>query len=119
MDNLPQEESTRRNLLDRRSLLYGAAATLPLTYAGLAVAQAPNGKQTAGGQPFPGLIARQREPDNLEFPFPTLDSFLVPTDRFYVRSHFPVPALDVKTWRLRVEGEVKKPLELTFDQLRK
>jgi DMSO/TMAO reductase YedYZ molybdopterin-dependent catalytic subunit len=64
------------------------------------------------------VILRQHEPDNLEFPFPTLDSFLVPNERFYVRSHFGVPRLDAQTWRLRVEGEVERPQELTYDQVR-
>ncbi|MBI3409503.1 MAG: sulfite oxidase [Planctomycetes bacterium] len=62
---------------------------------------------------------RTFQPDNLEFPFHTLDSFIVPNDRFYVRSHFPTPAIDVKTWRLRVEGEVDHPLELSYDEIRK
>src|SRR5207244_2932017 len=37
---------------------------------------------------------------------------------FYVRNHFPTPALDAKAWRLRVEGAVDRPLELTLDQVR-
>ncbi len=109
--------------IDRRTLLRGAAV-LPLAVAasaGAALGAEPGGGE--GGQtstpPFPGLIARVRNPDNLEFPFPTLDRFLTPNDRFYVRSHFATPDLRVKTWRLRVEGVVDNPLELTFDQLRK
>lgn len=103
--------------LDRRALLRGAAA-LPLAYAlhdapGLA-AQPPRDSAT-----FPGMISRTRNPDNLEFPFSTLDSFVIPTDRFYIRSHFPTPTIDMKTWRLRVEGEVERPLELTLADLRK
>ena len=34
------------------------------------------------------------------------------------RNHFAVPALDARTWRLRVEGAVTRELELTYDQLR-
>jgi DMSO/TMAO reductase YedYZ molybdopterin-dependent catalytic subunit len=68
---------------------------------------------------FPGMIIRQRQPENLEFPFDTLDSFLTPNDRFYVRSHFAVPALEASTWRLRVEGAVERPIEFGYDELRK
>jgi DMSO/TMAO reductase YedYZ molybdopterin-dependent catalytic subunit len=64
-----------------------------------------------------GLIVRERAPENLEMPFASLDSFLTPVERFYVRSHFAVPGIDVAGWRLRVGGAVKKPLELTFDDL--
>src|SRR5690349_14651205 len=66
-----------------------------------------------------GLIPRQKNPDNLEFPFSTLDSFITPNDRFYVRNHFAAPAVEARTWRLKVEGAVKKGLELTQDELRK
>jgi hypothetical protein len=37
-----------------------------------------------------GLIIRQKEPTNLETPFDQVDSFLSPTELFYIRSHFPV-----------------------------
>src|SRR5438094_378969 len=40
-----------------------------------------------------GLIIRQREPKNLETPFAQVDSFLTPSELFYIRSHFPTPHL--------------------------
>ena len=57
--------------------------------------------EAAGGAP--GLIVRGVDPDNLEFPFASLDGFLIPNDRFYVRSHFPVPRLEAAPggWRSR------------------
>src|SRR5437762_3332649 len=67
------------------------------------------------GQEHLGLIVRKEKPENLEFPFSTLDSFITPNERFYVRNHFPMPRPDVKSWRLRVEGAVKRPLELTYE----
>ena len=41
-----------------------------------------------------GLIIRQKEPANLETPIDQVDSYLTPTDLFYIRSHFPTPRLD-------------------------
>eukprot|EP00955_Chlamydomonas_euryale_P008996 96223-Chlamydomonas_euryale.AAC.1 len=32
---------------------------------------------------------------------------LTPSELFYVRNHLPVPDIDPKAWRLRVEGEVR------------
>ncbi len=73
---------------------------------------------TRSALPSPGgMIMREREPLNLEMPFGSLDGFITPTDRFFVRSHFAVPQIDVKTWRLRIEGEVETPLELTYDEV--
>src|SRR6516164_8929028 len=51
-----------------------------------------------------GLIPREKDPENLEFPFASLDSFLTPNKLFYVRNHFAAPKLDAETWRLKVEG---------------
>jgi hypothetical protein len=40
-----------------------------------------------------GLIIRQKEPVNLEMPFDQVDSYLTPTELFYIRSHFPTPKI--------------------------
>ncbi len=69
-----------------------------------------------------GLILRERSPDNLEYPFSTLDvtcpaGRITPNPSFYVRTHFPIPQLDA-AWRLRVEGAVDHPLTLSLDELK-
>jgi Sulfite oxidase and related enzymes len=63
------------------------------------------------------MIIREKEPVNLEMPFETLDGFITPNDRFYVRCHFPIPAIDPSRWKLRIEGAVEKPMELRYDEL--
>src|SRR3954467_6098739 len=65
-----------------------------------------------------GLVIRQKEPKNLETPFDQLDSFLTPTELFYVRSHFPTPRLDAGSYRLEIDGAVQHPLSLSYDELR-
>ena len=65
-----------------------------------------------------GLIIRQKEPTNLETPFDQLDSYLTPTRLFYIRSHFPAPKLDMANYRLRINGAVRNPLSLSYEQLR-
>ncbi len=71
----------------------------------------------ASQHPFPGLIIRERDPENLEFPFSTLTSSLTANEQFFVRSHFPVPKLNARDWRLKVEGRVARPLVLSYDEL--
>jgi len=66
----------------------------------------------------PGLIMRQREPNNFETPLDQVDSYLTPTELFYIRSHFLAPKIDLATYRLRIEGAVTNPLSLTYQQLR-
>jgi len=65
---------------------------------------------SAGQRSFPGLIIREHQPENLEFPFSSLNSSLTPNEQFFVRSHFSVPKIELKDWNLRVEGRtVAKP----------
>jgi DMSO/TMAO reductase YedYZ molybdopterin-dependent catalytic subunit len=93
----------RRDFLKRAGL-----AALPLVWGGRLLGQA---------KPDSALIPREKDPDNLEFPFHTLDGFLTPNDRFYVRNHFAMPTVEAATWRLKVVGAVRRPLELTYDQV--
>src|ERR1700680_193651 len=65
-----------------------------------------------------GLIIRQKEPSNLETPFDQVDSFLTPTELFYIRSHFPAPNLELTSYQLRIDGAVRNPLSLSYQQLR-
>jgi len=86
------------------------------------LAAAPFLGGTAGAQEpprYPGMTVRMRLPENLEFPFSELKSFITPTERLFIRSHFPVPKIDPATWRLTVEGAVEKKLELTLDDIKK
>ncbi|MEP6585102.1 MAG: sulfite oxidase [Candidatus Udaeobacter sp.] len=64
-----------------------------------------------------GRIVHSESPLNLEMPFSTLDSFLTPTKSFYVRTHFPIPAIDRDAWWLHVEGEVEKTFAINYEQL--
>jgi hypothetical protein len=50
-----------------------------------------------------GKIVRGESPLNLEMPFETLKDFLPPTESFYVRTHFPIPAIDRNAWWLQAK----------------
>src|SRR5882757_4781784 len=65
-----------------------------------------------------GLTIRQKEPKNLESPFDRIDSYLTPTELFYIRSHFPIPSLDRASYQLRIDGAVRNPFALSYDDLR-
>src|SRR5260370_10627964 len=64
-----------------------------------------------------GRIVRSEDLLNLEMSFSMLDSFITPTKSFYVRTHFPIPAIDKDKWWLHVEGEVEKQLAINYEQL--
>jgi DMSO/TMAO reductase YedYZ molybdopterin-dependent catalytic subunit len=56
-------------------------------------------------------------PENSETPVDSIRGWVTPNRLFFVRNHFPLPAVDLAGWRLRVGGLVGRPLELTWDEL--
>jgi DMSO/TMAO reductase YedYZ molybdopterin-dependent catalytic subunit len=105
---LPRREFLTSTLAASVPLLYGASTELA------AEALEPAKDNAAPG----GFILRERDPENMEFPFSGLDRFITPNEKFYIRNHFAVPTIDVKSWRLKVEGAVDKPLELLLDDIK-
>ena len=48
-----------------------------------------------------------------------LQEDITPNDLFYVRNHWKgAPSIDIATYRLVVDGEVERPLSLSFDEVR-
>ena len=74
--------------------------------------------EKARQSPSIGLIIRQKEPNNLETPFDRVDSFITPTELFYIRNHFPAPKLDAASYRLCIDGAVRNPFSLSYQELR-
>jgi DMSO/TMAO reductase YedYZ molybdopterin-dependent catalytic subunit len=47
-----------------------------------------------------------------------MPGYLVPNDRFFIRSHAPTPRVDPAQWRLRIGGAgVHTPVSYTYDEL--
>ena len=100
-----------RNAFTRRDFLHSSSAlSLALLLGERFSAQT--------GEPLQ-RIQRSQAPILLETPLAALDQPMTPNDLFYVRNHFPVPALQANTWRLRVSGAVERELELTLDEVRR
>jgi DMSO/TMAO reductase YedYZ molybdopterin-dependent catalytic subunit len=109
----------KRRLRRRDFLGSVAVGALPVMTGGnlsrLAIAETPG---SASPGIAPGLIIREREPPNLEFPFTALDGLITPNDRFFVRCHFPAPKIDVTGWHLAVDGHIERELKLSHDEIR-
>ena len=41
----------------------------------------------------------------------------MPNPLFFLRSNYPPPTIEAKSWRVRIEGRVKRPLNLSLDEL--
>lgn len=121
MDNKDQEKGK----LNRRVFLGGvvpmvalAVGAVPSLAAGL-----PTGQNDQPPPPddenFPGLITREKDPVNLEFPFPTLKDRIIPNNRFFVRTHFPVPKIEAAAWQLTIDGDVLSEIKINYNDLLK
>jgi sulfite oxidase len=68
----------------------------------------------------PRLLAKDPEQWNAGPPPALLrENPITPTPLFFTRSHAPTPEIDLATWRLRVRGLVRRPLELSFTELQR
>ncbi len=65
------------------------------------------------------LIVHQRDPLNAEPPLGILpQSYITPNKNFYVRNHGSIPNVDPAAYRLKIEGLVERPVELSLEELR-
>lgn len=69
--------------------------------------------------PGTGLIELSSRPTNYESPLDVFTTRVTPTERFYIRSHFDTPTVDLSTWRLAVAGLVDAPQQLSLADLEK
>jgi DMSO/TMAO reductase YedYZ molybdopterin-dependent catalytic subunit len=60
----------------------------------------------------------KQDPLNAEAPLAEQIGVLTPTPLHYVRTNFGIPRLSTLDWRLALEGEVERPYQLTYDELR-
>jgi len=55
---------------------------------------------------------------NRGMPLEALRYDITPTGLHYLLVHFDIPAVDAATWRLRLDGLVERPVEMSLDDLR-
>ena len=81
------------------------------------------GEAGAGTYPekAPDLVLHTDRPPNLEMPLHYLRSDVTPNDAFFVRWHLAdIPtSIDLRTFRLTVDGHVERPRSWSMDELRK
>jgi DMSO/TMAO reductase YedYZ molybdopterin-dependent catalytic subunit len=66
------------------------------------------------------LVAQElsaAEPQNGVFALEGVTGTITPQDLFFVRDHFREPELSIHDWRLKIEGRVAHPIELSFADL--
>jgi len=123
---------TRRRFLTKGTEWLGASVLADwaeemlgaLTPASLrAAANGRLSRQVRGGSGIPtdahGMIVYSEEYVTREMPVSLLDSWITPTEHFFVRNNEHMPQIDLAEWKLTITGEVARPLTLTMDELLK
>jgi DMSO/TMAO reductase YedYZ molybdopterin-dependent catalytic subunit len=110
--------------LSRRQWLVGAtAAGVALLPAGCAPRAARPASSTEPLARFPGKVPMRvvnDRPPCLETPWRYFRDDITLNEAFYVRWHLQaIPTADLATWRLRVDGAVDRPLELSMTDLQR
>ena len=107
-------------MFDRRTLLKAGSIAGPVLIGNAwpissnALGFQQQGEPSAAG----GMIVHTETPRNSEPPLDRLiESWITPNDRFYVRSHAPVPQVEGATFELSIEGMVDKPFRVTTRQI--
>ena len=83
-----------------------------------ALAAAGAGALSAADPEKRDMIVRSARPEDLEMPVSGFADNITPIEHFFVRTHVYVPSVDAATFRLKVEGEVATPVELSLDELK-
>lgn len=85
-----------------------------------AAALAPEQVLSAAARtPSRRMLQRNGYPLNAETPLELLDSYLTPTELFFVRHHWTPANHAPGSWRLGIDGGVSAPLELSVGDLRR
>jgi sulfite oxidase len=105
-----QAAISRRDWLRYSSAAAGGMLLPDLVHRALAEETSP-----AGGE----LLVRSQNPYNAEPPLARLvASSITPVEHFYVRNHGPTPKVQAADFRVRVEGLVRQPLELSLAEIK-
>lgn len=111
----------RMELSRRTALKQGGAALASLSVLRLA-GPAHAFQNQPGGEVIPWLDQLEDNPVPevivQQLDWEQLDSWLTPTDQFFVIKHFNDPALVESDWQLEISGLVANPMTLTLDDIK-
>ena len=106
----------------RRQILKGGLAMAGLSAFGIPEWVLPALAQDEVVVPFadfPPKFNPTPAPDRRLLDTRTITGAITPKDQFFTTQHYGHPQVDAATFRLKVSGEVDKPVQLSLDELRK
>lgn len=73
---------------------------------------------TDPGQLVPFLDEQPMNPKRPMLKWEDLRDWITPLDQFFAVSHYHAPTINLDSWRLKVEGLIDHPVELSLDQIK-
>ncbi len=111
------DPESRRRFLRGAGLLAGAATVVGLGGHWLAGRRGVSAARDAVALPTPSAVA-PTVPAGADLSLAQLAPYTTPNSGFYrIDTALVVPQVDPETWRLRIHGRVRNPIELTFAEL--
>ncbi|MFY1624982.1 molybdopterin-dependent oxidoreductase [Micromonospora sp. WMMD735] len=111
------DPESRRRFLRGAGLLAGAATVAGLGGHWLAGRRGVSAARQAVALPTPSAVA-PTVPAGADLSLAQLAPYTTPNGGFYrIDTALVVPQVDPETWRLRIHGRVRNPIELTFAEL--
>ncbi|WFE32119.1 sulfite oxidase [Micromonospora sp. WMMD975] len=112
-----RDAESRRRFLRGAGLVSGAAVVAGLGGHWLAGRRGVSAAREAVTLPAPATPAPP-VPAGADLSLPRLAPYVTPNREFYrIDTALVVPQVDPVTWRLRIHGRVRNPIELSFDDL--
>ena len=110
--------------MTRREMLQAGLTAATLAALGLPESMLPAMLQGDTPVPFtdiPANINFTVDPNtpNRFLDIRTINGQYTPKDKFFATQHHGQPEVDPATFRLKIDGTVNKPMELTLDEIRK
>ena len=108
------------NLPRREFIVQGSAALATLAVFHSRFAQAFPSRAGETVIPWLDQPPPNAAPDALKdlLAWDDLDSWITPNDKFFGVIHFEWPVIDASTWKLEIDGLVKKPMTLTLADIK-
>ncbi|MBM3645520.1 MAG: sulfite oxidase [Alphaproteobacteria bacterium] len=124
MDRNNESRASRRDILAATGVIAAAAVVPSAARAQTAPAPAaPAAPAAPKTLDMPGkskeLIVLGDKPLVAEAPAHLMDDPVTPTDKFFIRNNGLVPEItgDPKAWKVKIDGEVERPMEITVGEL--
>ena len=102
--------------ISRRAMMSGSLGALALSQIPMQVFAVADSSDS--GQLVPFVDQQPMNPKRPMLKWEDLGDWITPLEEFFAVGHYQTPKVDAASWRLKVEGQVERPIELSLEQIK-